>query len=256
MSQKSSLANTSIVVTRPTLQNQYLCQHLTTLGAKAIQFPCIEINPYTDLDSHELQQQVRESEILIFISANAVNCAFSTIPQLNAIISEQHCVAAVGNSTKQALQHYGIQKIFTPEVSSDSEGLLKLDVLQRVKGKLALIFKGSGGRELLFDTLQARGAKVQNIELYQRGIAKSVDISAISNKIDLILFTSRETVDNFLTLTPDSLQESLLTCQTIVGHPRIAEKVSSLGFKKLPIIAASPSDADMLAAIHGWLETR
>jgi len=45
----------------------------------------------------------------------------------------------------------------------------------------------------------------------------------------------------------------LLDCQTIVRHLEISEKVSSLGFKKAPIIAASPTDGDMYQAILTWL---
>jgi uroporphyrinogen-III synthase len=51
---------------------------------------------------------------------------------------------------------------------ADSEGLLALPVLQDVEGQHFLIFRGQGGRELLRETLQARGAKVTVMELYRR----------------------------------------------------------------------------------------
>lgn len=51
---------------------------------------------------------------------------------------------------------------------ADSEGLLSLPALQAVTGQRFLVFRGQGGRELLRETLQARGARVSVIELYRR----------------------------------------------------------------------------------------
>ena len=253
MEQVLPLQNTSIVVTRPAHQNHAICQQLSALGATPIPFPCIEIdaNPYVDLD--KTKAQLAACQILIFISSNSVEQAFRLFPALNETLPHDCIVCAVGSATANTLHTHGIQQVLVPSKESSSEELLKLPSLQDVKHKLILIMKGVGGRELIYDTLVARDAEVYNVETYQRNLPKLVDITPLSNKIDLILFTSGETVSNFLALTSDSLQESLLTCQTMVGHPRIAEKVTSLGFKKLPIIAATPSDADMLAAIQQWI---
>ena len=256
MQQKSLLHNSSIVVTRPIRQSHHICQQLAELGARPIQFPCIEIQPNLDVDSTNLERLVKHSEVVIFISSNAVNYAFTAIPNFREIVSEKHTMVAVGSATAQTLRQHGMQQILTPDDNSDSEGILELKALQHVKQKMILIIKGMGGRELLFDTLQERGADVHNIELYQRILPKDVDVAPLTEKIDLILFTSSEAVNNFLTLVSNSLQESLLACQTMVGHPKIAEKVSSLGFKKLPIIAATPADADMLTAIIEWAGER
>ena len=252
MDQKLVLQNTSIVVTRPSQQNHNICNQLKKFGATPIAFPCIEICPNPAADLAKIKQTIQRSHMLIFISNNAVNFAFKLFPTLIKELPQDCIIAAVGSSTARVLQRYGVKKVLTPEHSPDSEQLLKHVDLQQVKQKVILIIKGIGGRELLYETLHNRGADVHNIELYERTLPELVDITPLNNKIDLILFTSNETVKNFLELTSGSLQESLLTCQTIVGHQRIAEKVSSLGFKKLPIIAATPSDADMLAAVLQW----
>lgn len=253
MEQTLPLKNISIVVTRPAHQNRAICQQLNELGANTIAFPCIEILPNPSIDPTLMQQQVAQCQGLIFISTNAVNQAFALIPSLKKSINSDCLIYAVGSATANALNQCGIEQIQTPNNALDSEELLKIPALQEVKQKMMLIIKGVGGRELIYDTLRARGAQVHNIEIYLRRLPKLVDITPLNNKIDLILFTSSETVNNFLALTSDSLQESLLTCQTVVGHPRIAEKVTALGFKKLPIIAATPSDTDMLVAIKRWV---
>jgi len=246
------LQNLSVVVTRPAHSSHNICHQLASAGASPIAFPCLEIktNPDAHLDSYA--QQLERSDILIFTSKNAVNHAFHNISNLTEICAQKPCILAVGEATARALNLHGVEQVMAPKHSTDSEALLKLEALQQVKKNMILIIKGVGGRELLYDTLMARGAIVHNMEIYQRDLPSRVDLAPLRNKIDLILFTSSESVDNFLTLTTDCLQQSLLACQTIVGHPRIAAKVSSLGFKKMPIIATTPSDADMLAAIHLW----
>lgn len=243
MQQTLPLENISIVVTRPAHQNHAICQKLNQLGANTIAFPCIEILPNPSIDPTLIQQQVTQCQGLIFTSSNAVMQAFALIPSLKKFINRDCLIYAVGSATASALNQCGIEQVQTPNNVFDSEALLTIPALQEVKQKMMLIIKGIGGRELLYDTLRARGAQVQNIEIYQRSMPKLVDIKPLNSKIDLILFTSSETVNNFLALTSNSLQESLLRCQTVVGHPRIAEKVTALGFKKLPIIAATPSDA-------------
>ena len=252
MEQTLPLSNTSIVVTRPSLQNHAICSELTTLGACPIKFPCMEISSYSNFNELDLNTRLPSCQLVIFISTNAVQFGLKAIPNLMQQVAESCQIAAVGTSTAQALNSLGIKQVLTPVDSFDSEALLKLPALQDVEKKSVLLIKGKGGRALLSQTLENRGANVQSIDVYQRTLPKSVNLDALNTKIDLILFTSSESVNNFLALTPKSLQSTLLCCQTIVGHARIADKVTALGFEKLPIIAATPSDTDMLAAINQW----
>jgi uroporphyrinogen-III synthase len=73
---------------------------------------------------------------------------------------------AVGQSTAQILHQAELATI-TPK-EARSEGLLALPQLMNVAGKSLVIIKGFGGRELLADTLSARGAQVSEWDLYQR----------------------------------------------------------------------------------------
>lgn len=254
MEQKLPLSKTSIVVTRPKQQNKHICSDLASLGANAIAFPCIEIKPLSDFDKLVVDTQLSHCELIIFISTNAVQFGFEALPDLAKKIPASCQFAAVGASTAQALHNHGIQQVLTPLDNFDSEALLKLPELQNVKQKSVLIIKGQGGRALLHAMLENKGANTHSVDVYQRTLPKSVNLDALNAKIDLLLFTSSEAVKNFLVLTPESLQSILLDCQTIVGHTRIAEKVTALGFKKLPIVAATPSDTDMLAAINLWAQ--
>lgn len=67
---------------------------------------------------------------------------------------------AIGRTTALALHTVSGQKILYPQDREISEVLLQLPELQNIAGKRALILRGNGGRELIGDTLTARGAEV------------------------------------------------------------------------------------------------
>ena len=243
------LSDLSIVITRPVHQAAVLQNNLSELGAKVILFPCIEIK---SVSVKETSIPLNEVDIFIFISPNSVKYGFQFKPDLLNQTKPDCQIAAVGESTAQALNAHNADQIITPTGQFDSEGLLSTSLLQDVQNKSILIVKGVGGNPLLKDTLIARGANVDSIDVYQRSLPKTPDIMSLPNSIDLVLFTSSQSAVNFFALVPVERYQDLFKCQTIVGHPKIGQKVSSLGFKKLPIIAASPSDRDFLDAITQW----
>ncbi len=252
MEKAQPLQNISIVVTRPHPQSINLCAELEALGAKAISFPCMEIGAFSSFNSDEIYQLLPQFDLIIFISTNAVQFGLEAFPDFAKQLRSKCKIAAVGAATAQTLQNHGFDHIVRPADKFDSESLLALPELQQLRQKSVLIIKGLSGRDMLHKTLRSYGANVHSIDVYQRTLPKIVDLSVLNGKIDLLLLTSGESAKNFRILTSESTQNSFLECQTVVGHARIAEKVSSLGFRKLPIIAATPSDADMLTAILEW----
>ena len=249
MTQDLLLSNTSIVVTRPSHQSGPFCDKLRELGAEPIAFPCIEIEEHSD----PISFSPNEIDLVIFVSPNAVEYGYRALPDL-PMMAQSCQFFAVGPATTESLHLHGVEHVLSPTTTPDSEGLLAIEELKELQGKSVLVIKGVGGRPYLKDCLIQRGANLYSIDVYKRALPKEVVSGHLEARIDLILFTSSEIVENFLAITPKELQESLLHCQTIVGHPRIAEKVSSLGFEKLPIIATSPADRDMLATIKIWAQ--
>ena len=159
---------------------------------------------------------------------------------------------STGQATAQALREMGIRQVVAPDQGFDSESLLSLPAMKAVENRSVLIIKGVGGRTELFDTLETRHANVQTIDVYQRQIPQDMDAATLHRAPDAILFSSSESVENMLKIIPAHDHHCVMNSQTITGHARIAAKVTSLGFKKLPIIAANPSDAELLNALIGW----
>lgn len=76
----------------------------------------------------------------------------------------------------------------------NSEGALGLPILQNVKGKNVLILKGDGGRTLLPNTLQKRGANLTELCVYKRCLNKQADFNNDykPSNIQCIIVTSVE----------------------------------------------------------------
>lgn len=248
-----SLLGKSVVITRPAQQSEFLRQRLTQLGANAILFPCIEIHSIKCSDAlAALPVDIDEIDTFIFVSSNAVQHAFTQIPQLRQAIVSGKKFAAIGQATAQTLHEVGVQQVVVPDQGFDSEGLLNLPAMNKIQDQSMLIIKGTGGRTELYDTLTARKADVHMLDVYQRQLPRSNDSAVLNETLDAVLFSSSESVVNMLKILPAGTCDTVLQSQTIAGHARIGAKVTSLGFKKLPIIAANPSDAEMLTALIGW----
>ena len=159
------LGGAGIVITRPAKQAAVLAQQIAALGGTPIICPAIVISP--PADRAPLERALRELgsyDFAVFVSANAVLHALADAGRWPA-----HIVAfAPGPSTAAALHQAGVTSVRTPDRGTDSEALLALPELSDVAGKRIVIFRGSGGRELLGTSLRSRGAKVEYVECYRR----------------------------------------------------------------------------------------
>jgi uroporphyrinogen-III synthase len=155
------------------------------------------------------------------------------------------------------LQQQGYPVDILPEEQFDSEGLLAHPALQNVNGLSVLIVRGEGGRPLLGETLQQRGAQVDYLAAYQRCLPEVDQHNLLfealqNNRLDIILISSGEALQNLLSLTGKAQLDKLLDIQLAVTHPRQAEKAKALGFKKTPIISQQPGDQSLIDALIQW----
>ena len=241
------------MVTRPLAQATALLQQLNELGATPIVFPCIEIIAVDCTNElAALPVELNQIDLFIFISSNAVQHAFAQIPHIHQPATPNTAFASIGQATAQKLHELGVAQVIAPDQGFDSESLLALPTMSNLRDKTVLIVKGAGGRTKLIDTLRSRGAAAYSLDVYRRQIPTEVNLEALQSTADVILFSSSESVENMLKIIPVHQHQRVLHSQTITGHARIAAKVTSLGFEKLPIIAANPSDQAMLTALRGW----
>lgn len=162
-----ALTGLHVLNTRPAGQGEALETALREAGAMVSHVPLIDIVPLplTAADERVLLDLDRFDGVF-FVSANAARLGLDAVAGCWPQWPYRLPVYAVGRGTAVVLERAGLT-VTVPE-RADSEGLLSLPALQDIAGQRLLVFRGQGGRELLRETLQARGAEVMVIELYRR----------------------------------------------------------------------------------------
>jgi uroporphyrinogen-III synthase len=245
------LAGLHIVVTRPRAQAAALMQGIARLGGDGRLLPLLEIAP--PAEPHLLAAQLSRLarfRLAIFISPNAVQYGMAAIMAAGGLPAGLR-IATVGQGSARALREFGLHSIIAPPEGADSESLLALPELQDVVGWPVLILRGDGGRELLGDTLKARGAEVEYAACYRR-TQPHHDVSAW--QADAITVTSSEALAHLRKLLGTDSPPPLLATPLFVLHPRIAEKARQLGFTDVHTTATG--DDGLLAGLVAWANQR
>jgi len=258
------LAGLHIAVTRPADQAEELAHGIARMGGKAFLFPLLEIAPAAAPQAlRAVLSRLPEFDIAIFISPNAVRYGMEAIRAGAGVgrASARHVglkpdlrIAAVGQGSARALRESGVHEVIAPQGKSDSEALLALQEFQDVRGKRVMIFRGDGGRELLGDTLKARGATVEYAECYRR-ITPQLDIARLRTASpDAITVTSSEALAHLWEACNETDRSWLAAIPLFVQHERIAEGARKLGWSSVTVTAGG--DEGLLAGLVAWAQER
>ena len=135
-------------------------EYLTLQGAEVVKAPlqkCVVKPPLPAL----VAEQFASADRIICLSQNAANSLYRFQGKIN------HCeIFAIGQRTAKSLAPL-FNNVRVPELHT-SEGLFQLLKAEQLPGSRILILKGKGGRNWLQPKLQACGAKIQTLDLYQR----------------------------------------------------------------------------------------
>lgn len=248
------LAGLTVVVTRPVHQAKALCQAIEAEGGLVIPYPVLAIEDLSQSPAFQTRlKDLEQFDLAIFISANAVATTFSSLPK--GWPAGLPC-AAVGRATAKALQEVGCPHILQAPEPYNSEALLTLAELTEVSGQKIIIFRGEGGRELLADTLQSRGAQVTYAECYRR-VRPQSDIGVLSPvwadpSHHVWVVTSNEALQNLVEMVGEKHRQELLNCPLVVMSHRNAQLARELGFRQAARVASYASDDGLLTAIKTW----
>ena len=229
----SALAGRGIVVTRPREQSAEVAALIKSAGGRAILFPALEITDGGDRRAlNALIDRLEHFDYAIFVSPVAVNRAMTLIRARRPLPTSLRC-AAIGKGSARELLRFGITDVLIPQGRFDSEGLLALNELTTVGGKSIVIFRGEGGRELLGDTLAARGATIEYAECYRRvrpsGDSQQLLKAWSRGEIHAIIVTSSEALRNLFELVGTLGRHWLRRTPLFVPHERIAAVARELG---------------------------
>lgn len=246
-----------IVVTRPAEQADHLAGIIENAGGSAVLFPVLAIyaidNPQPLLD---IAARLDEFDLAVFVSPNAVNKALTSITARRPWPSRLRA-ATMGKTSERELARFGIADVISPHARFDSEALLELPEMQQMAGKRVVVFRGQGGRELLGDTLAARGASIEYIGCYRRGkpVADAAPLLQLWTRhaLDAITVTSSEGLRNLCDMLGSQGQSLLEDTPLFVPHARIAEEARMLGLQR--VVPTAPGDAGLLAGLIEYFST-
>ncbi len=246
-----SLDGRGVVVTRPAHQAGPLADLIRAAGGKPIIFPVLEILDTADMQALiDVVDRLDDYSLAIFISPNAV------VRAMNQILARRTWptglrTAAVGKGGVKELKRFGINDVIVPTRVYDSERLLDLPQLQSVEGQRVVVFRGDGGRELLGDTLTARGARVDYVECYRR-VRPRVDAAPLlkawaRNEVHAVIVTSSEGLRNLFEMIGKLGQSWLRRTLVLAPHSRIVDTARELGCSN--VIETRPGDDGLVEAL-------
>lgn len=252
----AALAGRRILVTRPAAQAEGLARRIRDAGGEPLCVPAIEIRDLEDLGAvHAVADALEAFGLAIFVSGNAVRRGLALVrarrggrpwpPGLR--------VATVGQGSRAALLAEGFGDVLAPEGSSDSEALLALPELAeaRVRGTRVAIFRGDGGRALLGEELERRGARVSYAACYRRARPAPGALRAAWEKgVDAVTVSSAEGLANLIDMLGGAEAGRLARLPVFVPHARVAAEAARLGLAGARV--AGPRDEEMAAAVVAY----
>lgn len=241
----------NIVITRPLHHSSTLVNECRNAGFFPHVVPLIDIAPTSSaLLLKAAQKEIEQVDGVILISPTAIEYALKDIQWPLGIPA---FVMGAGSFTYA--QARGISPLYMPDTTFDSEGLLALPQLQQVEGKRFILFRGNGGRELLAQTLEERGAIVKCVEAYQR-VTPLLDQKAWESieRSDAILISSGEAAKNLFLQADKKQLECLQGLLYFVSHRKIAVVLQELGVQAIQ--GGGMTDQEMLAKVKNFFKKK
>ena len=243
----SSLSGAGVIITRPAGQCEVLAEMMEQAGGMPVILPSMSIQPTSAASRWPPElPPIDQYQVIIFISQNAVRLG------AHYLVNNAAGLAAVGPSTARSLEALGHPVSVSPGEGFSSEALLQHPSLQNLRDQRVLIVRGVGGKELLAQGLQARGAKVDYLEVYcrsqvqvSRDHLEGVRGLLEAGKIRFVTATSAQTLENTLQLLGPQAKRLLKSAQLVSASERVIEMAGELGISTADP-APGPTDKDLL----------
>ena len=210
-------------------QAPHLSELLRQAGTQPIELPtlCIEGMPPAWLNKLPPLNAIAQA---IFVSPNAVDFFFKHV---NPSLWPSHIInLSLGMGTAKKLMHHGITVHMMPN-DADSEHFIHLETLQNINQQRIALIKGRNGRELIAQHLIERGAQLIEVEVYQRTCPqinkKHAQTLWENNRVDMIVITSQEIMDNLFFLFGPHAKQWLCGKPFVVISERLAQSAHALG---------------------------
>jgi uroporphyrinogen-III synthase len=258
LSEQPDLKNRRVLICRPDPEASRLAACFQAAGAQVRVFPLVGRRPVPETPQRRtLILNLDQFAHIVTVSPYAARLLLAELdtwwPQIPTGIRWY----AVGSGTAAVLAEYGLA-VRKPATGWTSEDLLALPSLARIDNDKVLLARADTGRELIYKTLEARGARVTALSLYERFIP-DYTASDIRNAFgefapEAVVALSGGTVNNLVALCANN-SHNLLDSLLIVPAERVADIARAAGFKH-PCIPGSLADNDIVATVAMQLTGR
>jgi len=215
----------TIVITRAAKQSTKFGEMLMEKGARVLYIPTIEIRAVEP--NKRLQDAIKNISnyyVIIFTSVNSVSIFFNKLMEAgkDTRALRDIKIIPIGRATATLLTMRGITPDFIPQTYT-SEGIVEILKKLKIKGNRFLLPRAEAGRDVLIEFIKKQGGICDVIPIYKTTLPKKG--VALTEKPDVITFTSSSTVDNFVAIYGKQILEKALiasigpiTSETLQGH--------------------------------------
>lgn len=244
------LRGAGVVVTRPAGTGTALALRVRGRGGRPVLLPGLALRPAADAAAASRALSAGAGvDIWIFSSPAAVRFAFRLLPTLR--ISSRAAVFGLGAGTRRALARHRIDAA-APGGAGDSESLLALAPLRRVRGLRIAVVGAPGGRGMIAATLRRRRAQVEEVAVYRRTAPRLTrrHFAALARAPSPLftLLSSGEALANLVAVLPRTMLARLRRNVLVVSSARLAAQARGHGFGRI-VEAASAAPDDLLEAV-------
>ena len=252
------LRDTTILVTRPLEQASQLKHMLEEFGARVVVFPTIHIVPASSWEACDRAiAGIKSYDGIIFTSVNAVTFLLNRTKLIDEkwfTAFAEKAVYVVGEKTRLAVENFGLKATIF-EGARDARALAKALTQQNVRERKFLFPKGNLSATGIPSALRQHGAIVDELIVYETrppSDAEAISVAQMFSRkeIDLVVFFSPSSINNFLSIVPKvSLQDVQIA--TIGQTTSEAARKASLA---VDIIANEPTAEALVSSIVKFYE--
>ncbi len=230
---QSLAALPTLLIARPLDSSRDLMSAIQQQGWQAVHFCPLQMVLLPEV-MDTMQQVALDADVIFVVSPSAVHLVMPHLTHIPQTVK----FACVGEGSAKALARYvAADRIIYPNDGHDSEAVLRLPFWQGIAGKNVLILRAQTGRHLLADSLQAKGARVMCLSVYERRQAL-LDWTILSRLLALnthiaVLVGSKEMAQQLFTQVPTPLHTALKSLLYFSIHPRITAFLHEQGISRV-----------------------
>lgn len=199
-----------VVITRAADQSAGLEAALSAVGAECILFPTLVFEAMPDARMFDSAvARLSDHDWLVLTSSNGVHFFFERLGQQR--LPESVRIAVVGSATNAALAKLGYAADLMPEEFTGGELAQYFESSDvALDGRSILLPQGNLARPLLKEQLEAQGADVHAVSVYQTLPAQPSTEAAkeLQGGVDAITFTSPSTIAYFSEIVQDFARQA------------------------------------------------